>query len=121
MEITITADHELISAEELKTYIEDQLAINKEYFSLQVKPPKFRGVDPIVLVAIIGATSTVLSTLITALLALAKQSQSRKIVVQTENGQRIEIPEDMPLERLDQIILKLKEIEIKKIQVDLLK
>ena len=120
MEITIVADPELISVQDLKTHLENQSALDREHITFAI-PQKFAGIDPAVVVALLGATGTVVSALVTALLALEQQSRSGRVVIQTERGQRIEIPVDTPIEKLEEIIAQLKELDSQDLRMDLMK
>ncbi|MFX0195168.1 MAG: hypothetical protein ACFFCW_03515 [Candidatus Hodarchaeota archaeon] len=72
---------------------------------------QLRGIDPTVLVAIVGVVSTGLGALITGLLRVAQQTAAKKIILQSKNGQRIELPSDLSPEKVDEWIEKLKKMD----------
>lgn len=119
MEILIRVDPGLMKIDEFKTYLENQSLLRKEEIELRVRPPKFRGVDPIVLAAVVGAVGTVVGALIKALLPLAKKSRSKMIVIRVQGQEHIEISADTSLEEIDQVAQNLEKIEIQIVEMDL--
>ena len=108
MEIQITSEN--ISSTELKRLLESALQLVNIDIALEIRKSvvKKRTIDPTVLVAAVGVIGTALGALITALLQVARQRASQKIVLVWSNGQSLEVPADMSSEELDNLIEKLK-------------
>lgn len=120
MEIVIALNSRSKPAAEIKESLEQQLTPAASDVQLELRTPKvkFRGLDPNVLVAIVGAAGAGLGALITGLLQVGKEMAARKIVLEAQGGQRLEVPADTPMEKLDQLLERLKQMnEVKKISV----
>ena len=102
-----------ISPEELKDRIEKYFQQNNFGISLEIRKSKIkdRALESVVLVAIIGVIGTGVGALLTGLLQLAKVSSSKKIIIQSKSGTRLEVPFDISDEQLDRLIKKVKEMD----------
>jgi hypothetical protein len=76
-----------------------------------------RGMDPTVLVAIVGATGTGIGGLIAGLFQLISGRKDEKIVLRSSKGATIEFPANLSSQRLDELILKLNQLEEDKYQI----
>ena len=114
MEIKILSDH--ISSKELKQCV-DSLPKEGAEYQLRQKSLGVRGIDPTILVAVISTTGASLVALLTTVLSIAKEKQLSKIIVQSKDGTKIEIPANYSVDKLDAIIKKIKEIETEKILI----
>jgi hypothetical protein len=76
-----------------------------------------RGLDPTILVAIVGATGTAVGALIAGLLQLVNGKKDEKIVLRTSSGMTIEFPANLSSKRLDEMINKLKQLEDEGFQI----
>ena len=74
-------------------------------------------VDPNIVVAIIAAAGVGIGSLISGLLQLAKQSGAKKIIVQTRDGTRLEVPVGVSTEELDKVVAKACDIEKERIRI----
>ena len=117
MEFYITSVSREIDLEDLRKILEERIDSNG--ITLEIRKLEFilRGLDPTVLVAIVSALGTGLGALITGLLQIARQSTNKKIVMQSQSGQRLEVPADISPEELDALLEKLKELETQKVKV----
>ena len=79
-------------------------------FCKQPRVSEFRAVDPSVLVAVVGAGGTALGALITGLLAIGKEQQSKRLILKT-NGISMDIPIDAPLEKVEKLIQLIQKYE----------
>jgi hypothetical protein len=71
----------------------------------QIKPPfTFRGVDPAILVATIGAVSTTLTALIAGIFKLRGNSNDEKISIEFASGDKVTIPASMPADERDRLL-----------------
>jgi hypothetical protein len=110
MEIKISSDS--IGILELKNYLENSQFIPNDFeFQLQSKSIQLRGADPTVLVAVIGSVITALVGLITGILSAVKEKQLGKVMIESKDGIKIEIPANYPMEKLDDLLDKVKRIE----------
>lgn len=119
MNFQITFNSEILLYKETTEQI-NKLSSNK---NLNVSFPEndtrtsFRNIDPIVLVAIVGAIGTGLGALLTGLLQIAQQSTGKKIILQTQSGSRLEVPANISPKDLDILIEKLKKLESTTIKI----
>lgn len=74
-------------------------------------------VDSGIVVAIVAAAGAGIGSLISGLLQLAKQSATNKIVLQTKDGTRLEVPVNVSAEELDRLIVKLCDIEKERVRI----
>lgn len=90
------------------------------HFSNSDTPPKFvvsspktdfRSVEPSVLVAIITASATALGAFITGLLTIVKQREAKKIVIRGKSGETLEVPVEVSLEKIDQLLERLRKMD----------
>lgn len=85
-------------------------------FELQSPSTQLRtGLDPTVLVAIVGAAGTGMGALITGLMQFLNQNAQKKIVLQTKDGTRLEVPANTPVEKIDLLLKKLQPSPVEKI------
>lgn len=103
----------LLSPIDLKHRLERDQAIVDAQLQLEVVEdrPRYRGIEPTVLVAIIGAAGSALGALVSGLVQIAHESHSSTIVVQGKDGRRVEFPTDTRPERIKQLIDVMGEME----------
>ena len=80
-------------------------------FHIETEKSRFRTLDPSVLVAIAGVSGTALGSLLTGLLRIAQEKKSQKIVIQSKDGSKLEVPSDTPPERIEELVKKLRMME----------
>lgn len=120
MEIVIALHSKSRPAAEIKESLEQQLAPVASDVQLELRTPKvkYRALDPTVLVAIVGAAGAGLGALITGLLQVGQQMAARKIVLEAQGGQKLEVPADTPVDKIDHLLDRLSRMnEVKKISV----
>jgi hypothetical protein len=120
MEIQIEIDAGDKPLREVKDSLEAQGVLNESDVKLEMRTPKikYRGIDPTMLVAIVGAAGAGLGALITGLLQIGKEIAARKIVLEA-GGQKLEVPASTSPEQLDHLLEKLSQMsEVKKISVE---
>ena len=76
------------------------------------KPAAFRMTDPTVVVAMVSGTATVLSSLITGLLAFESKREDRKVVIKDADGNSIEVPGQATVEEAVDALQKMKSPKI---------
>lgn len=76
-----------------------------------------RGLDPTILVAIVGATGTGIGSLIVGLFQLVSGQKDEKIVLRSSKGATIEFPANLSSQKLDELILRLNQLEEDKYQI----
>jgi hypothetical protein len=77
-------------------------------FRIESERSRFRTLDPSVLVAIVGVSGTALGSVVTGLLKIAQDKKSQKIVIQSKDGAKLEVPSDTPSERIEELVKKLR-------------
>lgn len=99
-------------------------ALSQEYVSddeitLEIRQSarRLRGVEPAVLVAIVGAAGTALGALVAGVLRLAQDKGSQKIIIVGRSGARIEIPASTQPEMLDKYVDMAKGLDIERIHL----
>ncbi len=114
MEIKISSNS--IDTLELKTILEGSRNVPSEVeFKIKRKNIQLREIDPTILVAVVGAASTAIGALITGILSAVKEKQLGTVTIESKDGIKIEIPANYPLEKLDEMLEKVKRIEASKI------
>jgi hypothetical protein len=120
MKIEISINPEIISIKELKCQLETFSTQDSglTHFKIIEQKIRFRSVDPTIVVAIIGAIGASLAAFTNALVSIAKKTQSRKIVLQSQNGSRLEIPADLKSEEIDMLIDKIQIMDKQKVRIE---
>jgi len=108
------------SLEDLKAALESQPDVNAAGVQLELRAPKkkFRGVDPALLVAVVGAAGTGLGAIITGLFQIGQQMAAKKFTLETASGAKLEVPANTPRAQIDHLLEKLAGNEVKKISVE---
>jgi hypothetical protein len=77
--------------------------------SVELREPllTFRGTDPAVIVATIGAVSANLAVLINGLLQRRTDRKSQRISIELASGDKVDVPADIPPAELDSLIKSL--------------
>ena len=119
MEIQIKLPSGSTNLEEVKESLEANLAESDVQLELRTAKVRYRNVDPTLLVAIVGAAGTGIGALITGLLQMRQQVSASKIVLEAEGGQKLEVPANTSLDKIDQLLDRLSHMnEVKKISVE---
>jgi hypothetical protein len=126
MKIEIICEKELATEDEVRESLGADIHGNNAGAYKQesgVSPPKkmrFRGADPTFLIAVVGASGTLLGTIITGLFQLIN-SRRGNIVIQTKNGYRLEIPNGTSTKQLNEVIQAIIALENETLSVVLSK
>ena len=67
----------------------------------------FRGADPAVIVAVIGAVSANLTALIAGLMQLRANGKSQRITIVLASGEKLDVPADWSPEQIDTLVKSL--------------
>lgn len=120
MEIVIKSSEEIAAPAEMKKYLESLPAIKSNDLTLLLGKSKtrLRGIEPTVLVAVVGATGAGLGALIAGLFQFLQRRSAKTIIMQTASGERLEFPADMKSEEIDLLIEKLKNLDMRKITLE---
>lgn len=70
-------------------------------------PLTFRGADPAIIVAVIGAVSANLTALITGLIQLKAKGKGQRISIVLASGEKLEVPTDWSPEQIDSLVKSL--------------
>lgn len=109
--VLLTTTWQDFSHDNLELSIARILSDYEDNYQFEARLPKFRGIDPSVSVAIIGSTAAVVSTLLTGLLEIAKNAQSRKITIElSDSDRRIEVIGNVSPKTINQIANRLVDI-----------
>lgn len=115
MEITIESS--MLTEMEVKGLLEAQPEFCNSGIKLELRTQGVRyrgGPDPTVLVAIVGLTGSAISALISGLLQIVQQRTSKKIVIES-GDRRLEIPVNTHLEKIDQYVEIMKQMDADRI------
>lgn len=119
MEIYIMGERIGIQPAELQDLLINTMKTNDDVkMELRKSEIVLRGVDPTILVAIVGTIGTGLGALITGLLQIAKQKAAQKMTVQSGDN-KIEVPQDISPEMLDALIDKIKKLDAENLRIAL--
>src|SRR5688572_29266624 len=104
-------------AQEVKQALEAQAGFSNSGTRFELRR-KYRAIHP-TLVVILGAAGSSLAALITGLFHLRGQIAAKKFVLETGGGQKLEVPANTPVEQIDHLLDKLKQMDdVKKISVE---
>jgi hypothetical protein len=109
-----------IPLEKIKDFLETQLNRTNSGVKLIVKEPEVRlrsGLNPAVIVAIIGATGTACATLIAGLLRMFEKNPEKRTVIQGKSGARLEVPADTPPEKISKLLQDVKKLDLDQILI----
>lgn len=117
MEIYIYTKEDIITTELFKEKLETHLSGKDAELELKLwkAPIRVRGMDPTVLIALVGAIGTAFGALLTGLLKVVQQTSSKKIIIQSQDGSRIEFPANLNPKEIDLLIEKAKKLDVQKI------
>lgn len=109
---------ELVATGELKSTLEDQLA-GTEGVALEVRESEVavRGVDPTVLVALVGAGGTALGALLAGIFKIMEAKYAKKIVISGSQGRRVELTGEFTKEQIDELVRQAREIDAEQIYI----
>lgn len=109
---------ELIAAGELKSTLEDQLA-GTEGVALEIRESEaaVRGVDPTILVALVGAGGTAFGALLAGIFKIMEAKYARKIVINGSQGRRVELSGEFTKEQVDELVRQAREIDVEQIYI----
>jgi hypothetical protein len=122
MEIQIALTSTSKSLEELKEALQSQPGFIGSEAQLEIKPPpkkKFRSIDPTLVVAIVGAAGPALAALITGLFQFGQKIAAKKYVLETHDGNKLEVPANTSAEEIGKLLKNLGQMsDVKKISVE---
>jgi hypothetical protein len=97
----------LAPAEVLRQLSDQSLGARAISVELREPPLTFRGADPAIIVAVIGAVSANLTALIGGLLQLKANGKAQRISIVLASGDKVDVPADSSPEEIDRIIKSL--------------
>jgi hypothetical protein len=117
MEVIIISNK--IKSKDIKYDLGKYINLNKENISLSLQPRnlKLRNIDPLILIASINVIPSI-GILIKGLLNIVKEKQLQKISIVTKSGIKIEVPANIPSKKLDEVIAKIKTLEIETLNLE---
>lgn len=113
-EIRILWDH--IPSAQLKKMLNPLIC--KQGIDLEVQKISAHGAiaDPTVLVAIVSGASAAISAIIMGLFKLLERN-NQKIVIQAQDGSRLEIPKKTSKKKIEELISLMHQMEVKRVRV----
>jgi type IV pilus biogenesis protein CpaD/CtpE len=96
-----------VPAEVVRQLSGQSLAAQGISVELREAPLTFRGADPAIIVAVIGAVSANLTALIAGLLQLKANGKARRISIELASGEKLEVPADCSPEQIDRLVKSL--------------
>jgi predicted ribonuclease YlaK len=113
MEITIATNPRVMSALDLKEFLERQPAWKSADVTLSTHKAlaRTRGLEPTLLVAIVGAAGAGLGALIAGLFQVLREKSAKRIVIQAANGRRMEFPAGLSEAEINVLVEKLKMLD----------
>jgi len=113
-EIRIIWDH--ISAAQLKKKLNPLIC--NQGIDLEVQEIHAHGAisDPTVLVAIVSGASAAITAIIMGLFKLLEKT-NQKIVIQVQDGSRLEIPRNTSKKKIEELIGLMHKMEVKRVRV----
>ncbi|KAA3618956.1 MAG: hypothetical protein DWQ05_06205 [Calditrichaeota bacterium] len=111
---SILWDH--LPAEQLKMKLNSQLS--GEPIDLKIEKVQAHGAiaDPTVLVALVSGGSAALTAIIVGIFKLLEHAKQR-IIIQAEDGSRLEIPGNTSAEKIDELITAMHKMSVKRIRI----
>jgi hypothetical protein len=113
MEITIAANPRVISALDLKEFLERRPDWKSAGVRLSTRKAtaRTRGLEPTLLVAVVGAAGAGLGTLIAGLFQVLREKSAKRIVIQAANGKRMEFPAGLSEADINMLVEKLQMLD----------
>lgn len=103
-----------VSTGKLYNLLKESISVDLELLS--TNSPKTRGgVDPSIIVAIIGSSSVLIGAIITGLFQIAAQARIGKITIKGKSGRSIEIPIKSSEEVIASAVEAAKQLDIERI------
>lgn len=95
------------AAEVLRTLSDPGLAARG--ISAELREPRltFRGADPAIIVAVIGAAGANLAALIAGLLQLKANGKAERVTIVLASGEKVDVPADWPPDQIDRLVKSL--------------
>jgi hypothetical protein len=97
----------LAPAEVLRQLSDPGLAARGISVESRRPPVTFRGTDPAIIVAVIGAVSANLTALIAGLLQLKANRKVERVTVVLASGEKLDVPADWSPEQIDSLVKSL--------------
>lgn len=120
IEIQVVTSTEIIPTESLRRALEARLLQDGHAIAFESRNSQItRGIDPTVLVALVGAGSTAFGAVIAGLFNIAKKFRCEKIVLQGKGGQRIEVPADTDLQKIKQLVDEIRRMDADDVKIAL--
>lgn len=94
-------------AEVLRQLSDQSLVAQGISVELREPPLTFRGADPAVIVAVIGAVSANLTALIAGLLQLKANGKAQRVSIVLASGEKLDVPADWSPEQIDRLVKSL--------------
>jgi len=116
LRIAVKTEHDTV--ESIKTFLERAIGEEEDVrFEAEGPPMRVRGVDPTVLVAVVGAAGTAFGALISGLLQYAASKESAKIEISGSKGRKVVITGNTSLERVREYVKVAQEIDVDSIEI----
>jgi hypothetical protein len=95
------------AAEVLHRLSDQSLVAQGICVELREPPLTFRGADPAIIVAVIGAVSANLTVLIAGLQQLKANGKAQRISIVLASGEKLDVPADWSPEQIDRLVKSL--------------
>ena len=116
MELIVTTP--AMGAEELQQLLTDEIDDSADVaFETRETDVVIRGIDPTVLVAVIGAAGVALGSLVTGALRVAEKRRAGKVILRARDGTTVEFPVETPMETVDEYISRAKTLDLDRIEI----
>jgi hypothetical protein len=109
MKKVIEVTHDVLTPSELLSALEEHVV--HDDLQLEVEREGTRSAEPAVLVALISSGASVITTLIMALVALAKSNRGGKIVIVSRDGERVEMPASADPKNVEEAVSTLQRLD----------
>jgi hypothetical protein len=108
-----------LTPSELEKALAEVIDLDEHLISFSEKPPLvgYRSVDPTILVAAIGGGGVALTALINGLLKILENQKNQRIIFESKDGMKLDIPVNCPPEQIEVLIRQIRYMDSPRILI----
>ena len=121
MKFELSVDPRIMSTGELQARLESISDPSHQVgFHISRRKVQFRNADAAIIVAIVGGITSSLVAFINLIATIANKTVSKKIILQSQSGNKLEIPAGTKPDEVEILMEELKKMDQQKIHIEML-